>query len=187
MRPLFAGLLLLSASTIPLAAHADTLDLFTLTGGGNTSTWTLPSVVSFTVRDGLGPFYSTFPITLTTNGVSTNTTVTFEEGNIVTLTVGELAIINMPYVMNPTFVSDNGSVSSYTATFDLNSFSGGAYVSSSNGTSYIPYTLTIQPDAPAATPEPSGLILLATAILAAAPTLRRRLAHIWAPLCRRTS
>jgi hypothetical protein len=175
MRALLAGLLLLATSTIPLAARADTLDLFTLTGGGNTSTWTLPSVVSFTVRDGLGPFYSIFPITLTTNGVTTNSTVMFEEGHIVTLSVGGLDIINMPYLQNPTFVSDNGTVSFYTATFDLGTFYGGAYVYSNGGYTYTPYTLTIAEQQATATPEPSSLILLATGVFAAAPTLRRRL------------
>jgi hypothetical protein len=171
MRPLFAGLLLLAASAVPLAARADTVDLFTLTGNGNTSTWTLPSVVNFTIRDGLGPFYAIFPITLTTNGVSTNTTVLFEDDNIVTLAVGGMQFTNMPYVMNPTFVSDNGTVRSYTATFDLGAFSGDTYT---YPTGYVPYILTIEPDIPVAAPEPSSLILLATGLLAAAPTLCRR-------------
>ena len=171
MRPLFAGLLLLAASTVPLAARADTLDLFTLTGNGTTSTWTLPSAPDFTLRDGLGPFYALFPITLTTNGVSTNTTVLFEDDNIVTFAINGMQFINMPFVMNnPTFVSDNGTVSTYTATFDLGTFSGGTYTYPAG---YVPYTLTIEPDiSAAAAPEPSSLILLATGLLAAAFTLR---------------
>jgi hypothetical protein len=174
MRPLLAGLLLFATSTLPLAAHADS-DLFSLTGGGNVSTWTLPSVVNFTIPDGLGPFYSVFPITLTTNGVASNTSVLFEEGNIVTLSVGGLQIINMPYVMNPTFVSNNGTVSSYTATFDLGTFTGGVEAFSNGTVNYVPYSLTIAAQQTAPTPEPSSLILLATGLLAAAPTLRCRL------------
>ncbi len=73
-----------------------------------------------------------------------------------------LQIINMPYVMNPTFVNPtfvsqflNCSAISYTAT---GTFFGDAY----NGYAYAPYTLTIAQEQTTPTPEPSGLILLAT-------------------------
>jgi hypothetical protein len=173
MRPLLATLLLATASTLPLAAHADTL-LFTLTGTGPTYTWSLPSVVDFSIPDGLGPFVSTFPITLYTNGAPSSSTVTFEQGTISDLQVAGLVVINFPYVLNPTLLSDNGTDRSYSATFDLGSFYGGAYVQSSPGVyTYDPITLTIADQSTNPTPEPSTLLLLTTGFLTALPLTRR--------------
>ncbi len=174
MRSLLAGLLLLAAS-FPLAAHADTVDLFTLTGGGNTSAWTLPSPINFSVHNE-PQFVPTFPITLVTNGVPANSTVTFEFGHVANLLVGGLAIINIPSVLNPTLLTDDGTISTYTGTFDLGTFNGLVQVFSNNSLTYVPYTLTIasQQDA-SPTPEPSSLLLLATGLAAALVPLRRRL------------
>ena len=166
MRPLPAGLLVLAASFLALAAHADTLDLFTLTGGGNTSTWTLPSPINFTYHNE-PQFVPTFPITLTTNGVSTNSSVTFEYGHVANLIVGGLQIINFPSVLNATQLSNDGTVSTYTGTFDTGSFSGGVETFGTGGLTYVPYTLTIAPQQQTnPTPEPSTWVLLATALFA---------------------
>lgn len=173
MRSLSAGLLLLTASFLPLAAHADTVDLFTLTGGGNTYTWTLPSPVSFTVVNE-PQFLPTFPIILTVNGVPTASSVTFEFGHVANLIVGGLQVLNSPSVLNPTLLSDNGTVSSYTGTFDLGTFGGGVEAFSNGTLTYVPYTLTIAPQqqvSPA--PEPSSLLFLGTGFAAALIRLRR--------------
>ena len=177
MRSALATFIALAASILPAAAHADTVDLFTLTTGASVSTWTLPSVVSFTYPDRIPQFLPNFPITLITNGVSTSTSVTFEYNHAANLIVGDLWVYGGPSFLMTTGVGDNGTFSSYTGTFDLGTFYAGyVYGLSGNNLTEIPATLTIVQQATAPTPEPSSLLLLATASLASLAALKRRTA-----------
>lgn len=177
MRTALATLVAL-ACTLPAAAHADTVDQFTLTAGANVYAWTLPSVVSFTYPDNIPQFLPTFPTTLITNGVSSTTTVTFEYNHAANLIVGGLWVYDGPSFLNTTGLGDDGTFSSYTGTFDLGTYYAGyVYGLSGNNLIEIPATLTIAQQETAPTPEPSSLLLLVTASIASLATLKRRVAR----------
>ncbi len=159
-KSLFTLALLASAFILPLAAHADNIDDFLITGNGNTITFSLPaSPTDVFVSTGAGGViggFSPIPAPLvTTNGVTTTSGMEFLSGNIffvgagiqlygddLTL-VGQLLYSGSAYT--PTFL---------TGTFDLHQFQ--AFPN-------VDYTLTITPEStPPAVPEPSALLLFAT-------------------------
>ncbi|WP_433974198.1 PEP-CTERM sorting domain-containing protein [Tunturiibacter lichenicola] len=161
-KPLFTLALLASAFILPLAAHADAVDDFLITGNGNTITFSLPaSPTDVFVSTGAGGViggFSPIPAPLATfNGVTSSSSMEFLSGNIffvgpgiqlftsggaLTL-VGELLYSGSAYT--PTFL---------TGTFDLHQFQAFPNVN---------YTLTITPEStPPTVPEPSALLLFAT-------------------------
>ena len=178
-KALFTLAVLASAFTLPLTAHADTIDDFVLTGNGTTATFSLPASPPgnpLTCPPGNnaclpGSETSFFVSTLvTTDGNSSEGGITFLTGRfgggllIGPPTEGFLGPqLFEPDAANPTFLIG-------TFTLTLNDLS-------------LPvirhYTLTITPDSSnAATPEPSSLALLATgAIGLIAFTARRKSAH----------
>jgi hypothetical protein len=169
-KALFTAALLASALSLPLAAHADTLDLFTITGtpdplfgGPSTMTFTLPAspdaIESIGAGGVDGGFFipGTFPVTI--DGQASTASFDFLSANL--LFIGPGLTISAPSLGNFTLVGAllyDGSSSDptfKTGTFNLREFIG-------SGTN--PYTLTITPET-ADAPEPSTLILLGTGTL----------------------
>ena len=162
MRVLVKALSLLAiAASAPLAARADS---FTLTGEGNTFTFSLaaspivtPISFGFIIQG----------ITVTENGVSTtNSTLTFYDSDF----GGGLVVQPNP----STLVFDSDQL--FTGTNDDPTFLLGKFklTDDIDGAKYKLVIAADAPSDPSPIPEPSGLALLATGALAGAETLRRR-------------
>jgi len=166
---LFALLPLAAALIHPPVAHADTTDLFTITGD-NTYTFTLPEQFTFAVPlhlvtvptqtttgtiDGVGgkPFDVTFFTNIGSSGES--------------LTFNDITLAGPPLI---SLVSSSGTPGNY---FDTAAIDPGSYrlIDYANSTPKGPdyYYLTITPETtpptPPAVPEPTTLLLLATGTL----------------------
>ncbi len=174
MRSLFVALSILAAA-LPLAAAADPVDNFTLTGNGNTYTWSLPATETYPDYPHLG--YIVFPGTVTINGTA-QTTGDIGFYTIFGISGPDLYVPGINDTLYGQWLANLGpgptgfvSVTFDLGTFDLNDYHFGPY---NNPPLPTPYTLTITQTDAATTPEPSALILLATALLAIIPFLRRR-------------
>ena len=147
----------LLALAIPRAAHATPIDDFLLTGPGTTISFSLPASPPGNLSPGAGALYFN-AISVTDNGVTSldniaAPTFSFSGG----IDIGGLPQfmgqqLYGPSIFNPTFATGPFTLYTelltqpFTETF---------------------YSLTITPDAaPALTPEPSSLLLLATALFA---------------------
>lgn len=171
MRLVLASLSLLSLATLPIAAHADTVDNFVLTGNGHTVTWSLPALESIPSNS---PQVNsvTFPTTLTVDNV------TQSPSDVTFATALFPATMDNPILAGSTLVGPQvanlifGPPGTPTigVTFDLGTFN---LMDLNPPPIIIPpptqpptpvdYTLTITQAA--ATPEPSSLILLTTGVL----------------------
>ena len=156
----FPFALLVAAFVLPLAAHADTIDDFVLTGNGLDITFSLPASPpgnDSTCPPGPGSclpgsetaFY--LSALVTTNGVTEEEglafpTLRFGGGLVIGSDryLGDEALFT-PDAANPTFTPGTFLVSTFAP---------------------LTYTLTITPEAPTAiTPEPSSVILFTTGVL----------------------
>ncbi len=184
MRLVLACLSLLSLATIPVAAHADTVDVMTVTGEGHTWTFDFPTVETFTYPANLALFIPGLtPLSATLDGASIAPTEIFFHatqnisgpfGQIITPS-GSLLDISSPSgpFTDPVTLQ---TYYAYTSTFFTGQtvfgtetvFSGGIF-------STAPFTIVVnaQQQSTAPTPEPSGLILLATALIAMTAFLPR--------------
>jgi hypothetical protein len=167
--PLFTLALIAAALIHPLTAHADTTDLFTITGDSNTYTFTLPEQFTFPVTLHL----VTVP-TLTTTGTidavgGKTFHVTFFTGIGNTgdsLTFNDITLAGPPLI---SFISQSGAPGNFidTAAINPGSFQLIDFANSIQGPDF--YHLTIAPETtpinPPAVPEPTSLLLLATGTL----------------------
>ena len=172
-------ILLTSALVLPLTAHADTLDDFTLTGDGHTITYSLPATSAFPDFSHFNSFTESAPTTI--DGVSG-----YVESGQYFFPVGPnipRMIIGVPdSVFGIGFLEFSGPVF-FTSTTEpasnpppdfqddvVPTFTPGIYTLQSLGPALQPfsppvfYTLTITPET-ASTPEPSSLALFTTGAL----------------------
>jgi PEP-CTERM motif len=181
--------LLISAST--LIARADTLDTLTLTGGGNTISYTLPATSSYPDFSLFNFFQESGPATV--NGAPGYTAV--GQYYIPGLTPVSLVLsvpgsgvpvldLDGPPFINFAYVPA-GNPFPYLPFDVVPTFIPGDYAMDT--LSGAPYTLTITPNA--ATPEPATLALLSTGLTASIALLCRRRAsnaELFRPLSSRT-
>ena len=184
MRLVLACLSLLFLATIPVAAHADTLDVMTVTGNGHTWTFDFPSIETFTYPINLPLFIPGLtPTSATLDGASIAPTAIFFHafqnisgpfGQIITPSGTVLDILSStgPYTDPVTLQT----YYAYTSTFFTGqTLSGTETVFNGNGLSTVPFTITVDAQQ-STTPEPSSLVLLGTGILGFAGLIRRRVA-----------
>jgi hypothetical protein len=178
-RCLFGLAALIPILTLPLAAHADTIDDFLLTGGGHTISYSLPATTVFPDGPSIEFFYATG--TGSIDGVPGYSLLGGYDA--ITSPIGTLQLFVPEAIFGYSTILFQGPLLASTVTvpsddpfnpFNLAStFLPGTYSLIGNGYSSIfeigpdtPYTLTITPQTPtAATPEPSTLALLGTGIL----------------------
>jgi PEP-CTERM motif len=185
MRYLLPKLLVLAATALPIAAHADTLDA-TLIDGSHTFTFTLPSPYTFPDQLHLVAI-PTIRTTGTADGVSGQTfDVTFYTGSVPgflgfqSVTINELfgtqyvlygaSLISPLYQPPPGTPPGTDTVLIDTGSFTLLDFQR----SSAAGPYYVQLIITPQ----SATPEPSTLLLFATGMMGIAGAIRRRMANV---------
>jgi hypothetical protein len=158
-RSLFTFALLASASILPLAAHADDIDDFRITGQGNIITFSLPaSPTDVFVSTGAGGVIAGFfPIPnplVTTNGVTTSTLLEIFSGELSYVGAGLTFFTDQAYTLVGPTVLYTGSA--YEPTFKIGTFE----LSQFRSDPEQDYTLTITPEsAPPSVPEPSSLLL----------------------------
>jgi hypothetical protein len=161
-------LLLCVFLVLPLSnAYADTMDLFTLTGGGHTQVWLFPAVETFTYPE-VPIFVPAFtPISQSQDGVPVINPLAiafFPPGRGLTLQYPLLSgpsVIDVLSSSGPYF--DPHDYEGYfidTLTFTPGTFS--VLSAFTPGMPQIPYSLTITPVSGPATPEPSTITLLLT-------------------------
>jgi hypothetical protein len=189
-RSLFGFAVLASVLTLPLAAHADAVDNFVITGGGHTITYSLPAATTFPDDPSLEFFMVSAPLTIdgTPGYVETGSydAIPSEIGTL-QLEVPEsifgypAILFQGPLLVSTVFVppTDPFSPPNLIATFIPGTYDlmGAGQSSPLETGPSLPYTLTITPQvAPVMTPEPSSLILLATGVfgLIGFMTVKRR-------------
>ena len=178
-RSLFGFAVLAAVLALPLAAHADAIDDFVLTGGGHTLTYSLPSTATFPDDPSVEFFSAT--ATTTIDGVPGYTV--FGQYDAIPSQIGTMqldvpeSIFGYPSILfqgpqldSVAFVpsGDPNNPLNIVATFLPGTYDlmGAGQLAGFQGTGpTLPYTLTITPQtATAMTPEPSSLVLLATGL-----------------------
>jgi hypothetical protein len=179
VRKLLSNTIILSTVLLPLAAHADTIDDFVLTGGGHTISYSLPATSTFPNDLSIEFFYESATATIDgVPGYVVRGAYDVIPSGFATLQLDvPESIFGYPsiqfqgpqldsYVLVPSNNPDNPF--DIAATFIPGTYSlvgEGMFPPVQSGPP-LPYTLTITPEtATATTPEPSSLALLGTGIL----------------------
>jgi hypothetical protein len=179
-KTLFTLALLASAFTLPLTAHADTIDDFVLTGNGETVTFSLPATGVYTLHQHFDSFSASGPGTINGAPATIDTTFYVQYFEIV-LQAPALSIVSNPQSNIPNlYGSIPYSWFVVPAQFPTPQDEGTLYITFVPGTyqlhtgsnfflpptPQLPFTLTITPDTSTTpTPDLAGLTLLATGAL----------------------
>jgi PEP-CTERM motif len=187
-KALFTLAILASALTLPLTAHADTIDDFVLTGNGETVTFSLPATGVYTLHLHFDSFSASGPgiIDGAPGTVGATFYVQYFEAvpQAPALTINSNPQSNIPnlygsipyswFVVPAQFPTPQDE-----GTFNV-TFVPGTYQLQNTGLFFQPptplqFTLTITPEtSTAATPEPASLTLLATGALGITAFAARR-------------
>jgi hypothetical protein len=176
-KALFTLAVLSSAFSLPLTAHADTIDDFVLTGNGEIITFSLPASppgnlstcptgIVTSCLPGSQTDFSAFTV-VTINGVSALEGIDFPTGHF----LGGLSLGLDPgrLLGNQLFTPDAANPTFLIGTFDLSK------INPSGDPPFFDYTLSITPEAStASTPEPSTFALLGTGLIGAIAAVGRR-------------
>jgi hypothetical protein len=190
MRPIVLPLALLASGfTLPIAAHADTIDDFTLVGQGHTITYSLPNSAIVmnhphavwlnasapATIDGvpgynvLGEYYLPGFPSGTIPSIVLSVPSSINGGNLALFGPSVLQVSEVIPIDDPSDVHPNDLLVAFVpGTYDLRTILGSAPFPS--------YTLTIGAES-ASTPEPSTFALLGTGLLGAIAAVRRRVAR----------
>lgn len=178
-KQLFSAILLASVLAFPIAAHADAIDDFVLTGSGQTISYSLPATSSFPDYSLFNFFNESAPTTIdgVSSGVVTGSYYVIG-AFFPTLVLDVTDAVGTPglNLYGPKFFSVDYVPASnplpYLQDDVVPTFTPGTYTLQDYGSPFnplsspIPYTLTITSEtATAATPEPPSLTLLATGAL----------------------
>jgi hypothetical protein len=157
------------------AAHADTIDDFTITGGGHTITYSLPATSSYPDFDLFNFFPESAPATIDgVSGYNINgdyyDPAVFQYDSLILNVPASIFGTSSIDLAGPPFISflfvpANNSFP-YLPYDVVPTFIPGTYTLDTTTFPTTPYTLTIAIDPSTATPEPSGATLLTTGVLA---------------------
>jgi PEP-CTERM motif len=180
---LFVVVLLLSVSTVPLIAHADTIDDFTLQGDGHTITYSLPSSINFPNFNLFNFFSASAPATLdgttsfTAFGEYYDTEIFPEISLLLSVPSSVFGTSTLDLLGAPFIDFDLTSPTTGIATFVPGSYALSSFSTPSQPVAPpVPFTLTITEET-ASTPEPSTLVFLTTGLIGGLGALRRRFTH----------
>ncbi len=172
-KSLFLLAFFVSALTLPLTAHADSMDDFTIVGGGHTITYSLDSSITFPNFSLFNFFTASAPTTIdgTSGYVETGDyydTGIFPHVSLILSVPDAVFGATQIYLLGPPFIDfDFVSPTTGIATFvtGMYTLQGLSSFGLQPLDPPVTYTLTISPETSAPTPEPSSLILLTTGAL----------------------